>query len=336
MWGDLYIHDRGVINLGYNPEKVTKVFGANPEDTSGGAIDVGDINGDGINDVIIGSSLSDPGARDDAGEVYAIKGFDTTSIIEVIPQEDGYANKDTDIKVFFNSDISSLTMDVVNTMEEKLIECQKQIYGIDLEKNSRESQISIIHDRRSEVNKRIESSEKKAETIRNKITELKEDFDQKETLINDYDRQIKEIIKNIESFETNINHSEERIERNDKIIRSNEEKINLLEEKNSEMQNNQKKLIDDIVELLDKNLKDYSTEKKQQYEQAIISIFKEIDISFKLKAYQLYNSQIRSYRSPEIIKMMARYRGEQGGFKFAEGYKVVRMCQERVQEENGS
>ncbi|MFC1528880.1 Ig-like domain-containing protein, partial [Candidatus Latescibacterota bacterium] len=117
IWSDMYIHDRDVIDLGSKEqEKITKLFGAYPEDASGEAVGVGDFDGDGFKDAIIGSSLSDPGDRNNAGEVYVIKGFGTTSIIEVIPREDGYGSKDTDIKVFFNSDLTSLTMDVVNTI----------------------------------------------------------------------------------------------------------------------------------------------------------------------------------------------------------------------------
>ncbi len=174
-------------------------------------------------------------------------------------------------------------MDVVNTMEEKLIEYQKKIYGIDLEKNSRESQISIIHDRRNEVAKRIEAGTKKAEAVKTKINELKHDTEEREKLVCDYDIQVSEIHKNIQSFEQHILHSEERIVRNDESIKSNEENITHLDDKSADLQNKLKKLIDDIVDLLDQNLKDYSTEKKQSFEKSIEDLLKEIKIKLSGK-----------------------------------------------------
>jgi len=52
--------------------------------------------------------------------------------------------------------------------------------------------------------------------------------------------------------------------------------------------------------------------------------FKEVDIKKKIKAYKLYKSQVRSYRSPELLKRMAEHRGKQANLKYAEGFKVVR------------
>lgn len=55
-----------------------------------------------------------------------------------------------------------------------------------------------------------------------------------------------------------------------------------------------------------------------------------VDISntlkFKLKAMKSYKSQLRNApsRSLESIEALAKYRGSQNGFKFAEGFKLIR------------
>ena len=57
--------------------------------------------------------------------------------------------------------------------------------------------------------------------------------------------------------------------------------------------------------------------------------FIEIDIERKLKAYGMYRSQVRSFRSPDTIRDMARLRGKMGGFDHAEGFEVLRLCEKR-------
>lgn len=49
-------------------------------------------------------------------------------------------------------------------------------------------------------------------------------------------------------------------------------------------------------------------------------------IQYKLNAMQSYKSQLQNApsRSLEAIKALARYRGSQNGFKYAEGFKVIR------------
>ena len=57
------------------PEQGFSVFGAAPYDSSGRSISsAGDVNGDGIDDLLIGAPNADPGGREDAGEAYLIFG----------------------------------------------------------------------------------------------------------------------------------------------------------------------------------------------------------------------------------------------------------------------
>ncbi|WP_339785940.1 MAG: PIG-L deacetylase family protein [Imperialibacter sp.] len=54
--------------------------------------------------------------------------------------------------------------------------------------------------------------------------------------------------------------------------------------------------------------------------------FKQLNLEKKLATYQLYASQVREHRSPEILKNLASLRGKQSNFQFAEGFEVMRMC----------
>lgn len=52
--------------------------------------------------------------------------------------------------------------------------------------------------------------------------------------------------------------------------------------------------------------------------------FKPIDIEDKILTYQLYTSQVRSFRSPEMLKSLANVRGAQSNLPHAEGFEIIR------------
>ena len=52
--------------------------------------------------------------------------------------------------------------------------------------------------------------------------------------------------------------------------------------------------------------------------------FVNIDIERKIQAYKLMPSQVRSFRSPELLHSMATIRGKQSNYKFAEAFQIIR------------
>ena len=52
--------------------------------------------------------------------------------------------------------------------------------------------------------------------------------------------------------------------------------------------------------------------------------FREIDIDRKLFLYSFYQSQMRGHRSPDKVKVIAQLRGIQCGYKYAEGFEILR------------
>ena len=54
------------------------------------------------------------------------------------------------------------------------------------------------------------------------------------------------------------------------------------------------------------------------------SYFVSIDIDKKIKVYTTMESQVRSFRSPEHVKSIAKIRGGQSNCKYAEAFQVLR------------
>jgi LmbE family N-acetylglucosaminyl deacetylase len=52
-----------------------------------------------------------------------------------------------------------------------------------------------------------------------------------------------------------------------------------------------------------------------------------IDVERKIEAYKLMKTQVRSFRSPEIIKSMAQLRGSQSNHEYAEAFQLIRWSE---------
>jgi len=66
---------------------------------------------------------------------------------------------------------------------------------------------------------------------------------------------------------------------------------------------------------------DYTKWGERQME---MNYFRKVDIKKKLKAYSLYRSQVRSYRSPKDLKRWAEEIGRRCNLKYSEGFKILR------------
>jgi len=57
------------------------------------------------------------------------------------------------------------------------------------------------------------------------------------------------------------------------------------------------------------------------------NFFRQIDIGKKIEAYKLLKSQVRSFRSPELLQELARIRGRQSQLDFAEAFQLIRYIE---------
>ncbi len=174
-------------------------------------------------------------------------------------------------------------LDLVNTMESNLIENQKRIYGIEIEKSNHENQISLLNERIGELKKQIETDRIKENSTREKIESFKDQIREKKNNLAEYEVGIAETKKNIEAFTTSIETAENRIDVNEKEIGLNEERIKILETEREEIQLKLHGITDNIVTELDSKLKEtgYSYNLRKETEETIIKLLE--DTSIKLK-----------------------------------------------------
>jgi chromosome segregation protein len=162
-------------------------------------------------------------------------------------------------------------MDVVNSMEEQLIEFQKNIYGLAVEKNAREKEARLLTEQRAEANAAIQQNESRERAIGIKIEELTEDAEEQDETVRDLQKKVHDIEVNISSFEENIRSASSRIGENDSGIRRNEEEIHGLEKERREHEKALEAITDDIVAALDAGLREagYSAAERRNTEAAL-------------------------------------------------------------------
>jgi chromosome segregation protein len=162
----------------------------------------------------------------------------------------------------------------VSNMESDLVEFQKKLYGMGLEKENQENQITMMREQISEIESSIASLKSKEKTLTTKLNQIASDKKQKENSLNEYKERLEEVDRNIKRLEEKITNS-------DLTIKKNEDEINKLEKLNNDREIERENfgddlriLTDDIVNQLDKGLREtgFSKNKRDQIETKITEI----------------------------------------------------------------
>ena len=110
----------------------------------------------------------------------------------------------------------SENMEEVNSMENRLVELEKQIHGLAIEKNGKDQQAKQLNQRQGEIKQKLTQLEGRQSFLTEQIESLQEDIGDQESGLHQQRRRIEEVGKNITSFEENINLAGSRITENDR------------------------------------------------------------------------------------------------------------------------
>ncbi|MDR2402533.1 MAG: AAA family ATPase [Spirochaetaceae bacterium] len=173
-----------------------------------------------------------------------------------------------------NADLAAINqslaenMDEVNSLEEQLIEYNKNIYGLAVEKNAREKEAKFLGEQRNETRASADQNEGRERAVRIKIEELTGDAEDQDGAVAELQKKVHGINDNIAAFEQNIRLSASRIGENDAAVRENEEAIRRLGEEQRRYERDLESITDDIVAALDAGLRDvgYSAAERRSTE----------------------------------------------------------------------
>lgn len=169
-------------------------------------------------------------------------------------------------------------LDMVNGMESELVELQKTLYGLAVEKNGKEKQRKLLADRVREASDKIDQAGIRARGVREKIEALREEESDKDEELGALKGRLRETERNIAEFEAGVRAAGASVRSNEDAIGRSLGEIGGLERGIADARTRLDKLTEDIVEQLDARLKEsgYSVQERKKAEEEIGSLISSI------------------------------------------------------------
>lgn len=163
------------------------------------------------------------------------------------------------------------SLDRMNEMESALVEMQKSLYGLAVEKNGIEKHRTLVSDRMREVKSKISVLELRSKSIREKISELRDEESEKDSELAGYRASLKDAERHIEEFESGIKAASLALKTNDEEAGRCLSSIKGIEEDIASARISLDELTENIVEQLDCRLKEsgYSSAERSALEEEI-------------------------------------------------------------------
>ncbi len=216
------------------------------------------------------------------------------------------------------------SIDTVNSMESELIEVQKKLYGIDIERDNRAGQIKMLQERIGELEKKIHEDELREKGAKEKLYALREELNGKNALLQRTVQEAADIESNISGFQKDINHFTEKVAENEALIAKHDEAIRGLEESIDNLRVDLRKITDDIVTQLDQRLKEigYSYHEHKNLEERIEGILGSLRIQLEGRAALLKDASKLGDESSNFARLIDSVSG------------VLSKCLEKVRQLN--
>ena len=163
------------------------------------------------------------------------------------------------------------SLEAVNSMESRLVESQKRLYGLEVEKSAHAEQIRVMAERKGEMESAIEALTAREATVKKKIVSLRQDIDAREKEVEGYSKRIAENEEAIGELDQRVQEARDEIKTNKEKISSAEASITEEEKRQRELQVELRTITDDIVAKLDEKLKEsgYSAARRRELESSL-------------------------------------------------------------------
>ncbi len=177
-------------------------------------------------------------------------------------------------------------VDAVNSMERELVEANKLLYQLDLDKASRLEQANMHRERVAELERSIESEEARERALRRKLSDIDGQAASRRDALAELDRMATEIEANIAGFSADIDGFAARVRENEEEVGRSETEIKGLEEDGEHLRLELRAITEDIVTQLDQRLREsgYSAGDRRRLEQAMAESLEHLRIQLAGRA----------------------------------------------------
>lgn len=148
------------------------------------------------------------------------------------------------------------SLDEVNEMESKLVEKQKRLYGMEIERGNFEGRINMIEERRQELREKIEADTAREKNIETKMEAGERDLAERTKQLEELAERMEDVKRNIADFEQHIEQANETIGQNAAVADDGRSRIRELESESETLSEELRELTDTIVTELDTRLKE--------------------------------------------------------------------------------
>jgi chromosome segregation protein len=200
------------------------------------------------------------------------------------------------------SESMSKGLDLVNELEARLVEMQKLLYGLAVEKNGKEKQKALLAERGRELRAKIEQLQGRDRAIAAKIESLQDEEGEKEAEHAGYRARIREVEANIRTFDENISAAALSVKANEGTIRHNAEESKEIGQKTAQLRQELDTITERIAQLVDERLRQSEAhiEQRQKLEAQIRQRIAEIALSTASRADRLQDyARIAMTLSPQ-------------------------------------
>jgi chromosome segregation protein len=172
-------------------------------------------------------------------------------------------------------------LDRVNTMESRLVEVQKQLYGLGVEKSSRMERITLIKEQRSQLEDQIENERGRLKSLERKAEEIRSAGEAAQSAAEEAEQQIGEADEQIAAIEERITRAQERQREARSQIASNDETVSANEKETEECQRELRDVTDELVSALDTKLREsgYSSAERKRAEEDLTAALEHLRIT---------------------------------------------------------
>jgi chromosome segregation protein len=146
----------------------------------------------------------------------------------------------------------------VSTLESRLVESQKRLYGLELEKNNHENQVRFFQERIQEIAGKLVADKAREDGIVRKAASMLAACDERVGTIHQLALNVAEIDGNIKKYQAGIDQSRSTIGRNERQIQALEAAIVQDEAAETTIQDDLRAITDRIVSQLDASLAESS------------------------------------------------------------------------------